>query len=59
MDKEFTNIIKQAREECGCYSCCGLRALGAHTIAGNAPRSTPSSCVAGVLLEYLLRKIGP
>lgn len=53
---ELTMLVAQAREVCGCYACCGLREVGAHTIATpDKPRPTPSSCVANTLLHQFIR----
>ncbi len=43
-----------ARAACGCLSCTGAKAVGGHTLAGNAPQLTPSSCLAPVYLESFL-----
>ena len=55
--EEMDEIIKQARQLCGCTQCHGGYDVGARTIASqvNPVQPRPSSCVAAVVLSDLLK----
>lgn len=55
IDKEWLHEqVKTAREACGCMQCQGGYDLGGRTLAASMHATKPSSCLAMVVLDYLL-----
>ena len=46
----FTELVKLAREMCGCVQCVGGFAIGARTLAAPSEQR-PTSCLAPQLLD--------
>jgi len=62
--EDMEALTSEARRICQCFGCRGGYAVGARTIAARAPgdmsppprpRERPTTCLAGVLLEAMLR----
>lgn len=47
--------VSEARELCGCTQCQGGYEIGARTLGLHRGPQRPSSCVAAVILERMLR----
>ena len=59
-EERVATCVTEARRLCGCTQCHGGYEIGARTIAAANPGTgptTPTSCLAKILLKDLLRRL--